>query len=139
MTENKATPEGGHDDGATKKLPEPNEKGEVAPTTSPANDNHAGQPELITQKEFITAPSPVDAEASATGEILSSPLASDRDAFDHLECDQVLSEVETIDEAHEILENLNCYGSRYEPGGSADVESDGLEYLRAVCGLSCES
>ena len=141
---NTPTLEGGHNDGAAKKLPEPNEKGSAAATTEPMNDNHAGKPESITQGKSITAPTPVDSEASITGASPSPPLAPDDLTFDDVDndqliVDQVLSEGGTIDEAHEILENLNCYGSRHEPGGSADVESDGLEYLRAVCGQHCES
>lgn len=143
---------GGDNDEAATKLPEQNEKGSAAATTEPANDNHAGQPELITQKEVITAPAPVDAEGSNNDSTPSSRVTSDDmgpDGFDYddrlidalhdqMVIDQVLSEGGTLDDANEILHNLYWYGSRYEPGGSADDGFDYSDLIRAVSGQSQE-
>lgn len=144
MTNNTATLESGHNDYRTALPPRPIKTGEVAVTTSPQNENHAGKPELITHRNFITATSPVDSEISIIGGRTSTRLSENQcepnEIEDHnqMVIAQVISEGGTFDEAWEALHNLFSYGSQHAPREIAREESDSSAFFRAVCGWPCE-
>jgi hypothetical protein len=102
---------------------------------APVDDNLAGEHESTNQDKFIIAKSNVDSGASFFDEGASVSLADDHSDFDEdYENDKMI--IEEVLREGGMIDDLFWYGSRHEPSGSTDVESDGSDCLRAACGDS---